>query len=408
MNIKINVIGLGFVGLTSALGFAKKKFDITGVEIDKKKLLDIKNNKLPFFEPHLKERLIIENNRKFLKFHNSVILEEKKINVVFICVGTPSKKDGSANLEIIKSILKESKKKHNKKKIIFVIKSTVPPGTYILLKKIIANVKNFHLSTNPEFLREGFAWKDFFNSGKIVIGCENISSQKVLKYIYRSFNDKKVYVNNSTAEFIKYLSNTLLANLISFSNDMTIFAEKFKNINVKQSFDSIKMDSRWNGNPAPMISYINPGIGYGGYCLPKDTKALYHVVKKIKKNHILKRIINVNNEILDHQVKKIIKIPTKKIFILGLSFKPGSDDIRESKSILLIKKLITNDKKTIYAADPVCSNNVKKIFKNKVKILKKPKIIKDTTYILATPWDDYIKFIKKNKKIKYLDLRYLI
>ena len=177
MNIKINVIGLGFVGLTSALGFAKKKFDVTGVEINKKKLLFLENNKLPFFEPHLKERLIIENNRKFLKFHDSVILEEKKINVVFICVGTPSKKDGSANLEIIKNILIDTKK-NIIKKIIFVIKSTVPPGTYNLLKKIIDNVKNFHLSTNPEFLREGFAWKDFFNSGKIVVGCENINFKK--------------------------------------------------------------------------------------------------------------------------------------------------------------------------------------------------------------------------------------
>ena len=166
---------------------------------------------------------------------------------------------------------------------------------------------------------------------------------------------------------------------------MTMFAEKFKYINIKKSFDAIKMDSRWNGNPAPMITYINPGIGYGGYCLPKDTKALYHVAKKIKKNHILKRIIDVNDEIIDHQFKKIIKVPTKKIFILGLSFKPGSDDIRESKSIDLIKKLIAYDKKSIYAADPVCSDNVKTIFKNKVKILKKPKVIKDTTYILATP-----------------------
>ncbi len=189
---------------------------------------------------------------------------------------------------------------------------------------------------------------------------------------------------------------------------MTMFAEKFKNIDIKKSFDSLKLDRRWSGYPANMTAYLNPGIGYGGYCLPKDTKALYQVIRKFQKNSIVKRIIDVNNEIIDHQVKKIINLKNKKIFILGLSFKPNSDDIRESRSILLIKKILKYNKKTVYASDPLCSETVKLIFKNKVKIYSKPKVLNNTTYVLATPCYEYMAFLKDVVKNKILVLRYTV
>ena len=406
MKIKIHVIGLGFVGLTTALAFAKKNFFVNGVEKDNLKLKSIKNGHVPFHEPVLKERLEIEKNRHFLEFRSNILLDKSKVNIVFICVGTPAKRNGDANLSFIEKIIVDLKKKYKDEKIVLVIKSTIPPGSCSILKKKLN--KNILLASNPEFLREGFAWKDFFNSGKVVLGYEDSYSKKILLEVYKDFKDEKILVNNSTAEFIKYLSNVFLANLISFSNEMAIFAEKFENINVKRSFDALKLDGRWSGYPANMTSYLNPGIGYGGYCLPKDTKALSHVMKKFKTDNIVKKIVEINDEIIDHQTQKILNLKDKKVFILGLSFKPNSDDIRESRSILLIKKILKYKKKSISASDPLCSKAVKLIFKSKVKIYSKPKLINNTTYILATPWNEYISFLKGIDKSKILDLRYIL
>ena len=429
MKITIHVVGLGFVGLTTALAFAKAKFNVFGIENDENKLRLIKRNIVPFHEPFLKERLIIEKNRSFLKFKKNIELDKTKRNIVIVCVGTPAKKNGEANLDQINKIIEDLNQKYERnkiladdgfgessltkekgtfkdEKIVLNIKSTVPPGSCFLLRKK-AN-KNISLASNPEFLREGFAWKDFSKSGRIILGHEDNFSKKILLKIYKKFKDEKILVNNTTAEFIKYLSNVFLANLISFSNDLAIFAENFKNINVKTSFDALKLDRRWNGYPADMTSYLRPGIGYGGYCLPKDTRALSHIMKKFKKDNIVQKIDKINSEITSHQAKKIMKLKTKKIFILGLSFGVNTDDIRESRSILLIKKLLKYKKKIIYASDPLCSGAASAIFKNKVKIYNKPMIQDDTTYILATPWKEYIVFLKGIHKDKILDLRYMV
>ena len=406
MKIKIHVIGLGFVGLTTALAFAQKKLQITGVETNTKKLALIKKGQVPFYEPMLKERLIIEKNRAFLDLNKSILLDKKKINLIFICVGTPAKKNGGADLSFINKVIINLNKNSKDEKIVLVIKSTIPPGSCAVLKKKIN--KNISLASNPEFLREGFAWVDFFNSGRIILGHEDDISKKTLLEVYKKSNDEKILVNNSTAEFMKYLSNIFLSNMISFSNEMAMFAEKFKNIDIKKSFHSLRLDKRWHGYPAAMIHYLNPGIGYGGYCLPKDTKALSHVVSKFKKNNMVKRIAEINDEIIEHQIKKIMKLKDKKIFILGLSFKPNSDDIRESRSILLIKKILSYNKKTIFASDPLCTEEARLIFKSKVKFLKKPKLLNNTTYILATPWAEYITFLKSISRSKVLDLRYVL
>tara|TARA_B100000787_G_scaffold100667_1_gene74337 strand:- start:236 stop:1456 length:1221 start_codon:yes stop_codon:yes gene_type:complete len=406
VKIKIHVVGLGFVGLTTALAFAQKKLHISGVETNTVKLRLIKEGQVPFYEPMLKERLIIEKSRSFLDFNKNILLDKKKINLIFVCVGTPAKKNGEANLIFINKIIKDLNKNFKNEKIVLVIKSTIPPGSCSILKQKLN--KNISLASNPEFLREGFAWIDFFNPGRIILGHEDDISKKTLLEVYKKFNDEKILVNNTTAEFMKYLSNIFLSNLISFSNEMAMFAEKFQNIDIKKSFHSLRLDNRWYGYPAGMTHYLNPGMGYGGYCLPKDTKALSYVIKKFKKNNIVKRIVDINDEIIDHQTKKIIKLKDKKIFILGLSFKPNSDDIRESRSILLIKKILKYNKKTIFASDPLCSKEAKLIFKDKIKIFKKPKLLNDTTYILATPWAEYITFLKSINRSKILDLRYIL
>ena len=316
------------------------------------------------------------------------------------------KKNGSANISEIENIVQLISKNSNECKVIFVIKSTVPPGTSEYLRKKY-NFKNLSFVSNPEFLREGYAWRDFFNSGKIVIGHIKNFEKKVMKKIYKNFSDPIIFTSNNTAEFIKYLSNTLLANLISFSNEMTMFAEKFGNINIKDSFTAVKLDKRWNGYPCNMASYLHPGIGYGGYCLPKDVKALSHLMQKFKKNNLLKEINTINNKVFYYQLNKILKNKNKKIFILGLSFKPGSDDIRNSISIKLLKHLELNKEKKIFACDYLCYQKVRKIFSKKISILKDPKIMKNATYVICTAHKKYINFLKKINKKQILDLRYL-
>lgn len=407
--IEINVVGLGFVGLTTAIGLSYKNLKIKAIESDLNKLNEIRNLNIPFYEPMLDKKLKYVLRNKNIFFTDKIQLNKKKTNVFFICIGTPSNKNGSANLNQIAMFLKKIKKIIKNEKILFVIKSTVPPYSIEKnFKHIFSKFKNVNFCSNPEFLREGSAWTDFFNSGKIVIGFEKNESKLIMSKIYKNFKDKKIFVNNVTAEFIKYLSNSMLANMISFSNDMAMLAEKIKNIDIKEAFNSIKLDSRWNGFPSAMSNYYHPGLGYGGYCLPKDIKSLKYLSKKYSKFTILDQIDKINNNIFLHQYKKILKIKKKQnLFILGLSFKPGSDDLRSSKSIQLIKKLIKK-KRNITAFDPLCYKSANHILGNKIKILKKPFVAKNTTYILSTAWPSYIKFLSKIDKQKIIDLRYVI
>ena len=406
---EVNIIGLGFVGLTTAVGLSFKNIKINAVETNISKLNKISSGKLPFYEPILDKKLKLVLKEKKIFFSNKIKLKKNKLNIFFICIGTPSNKNGSANLDQILYFFRKLKKKIKNEKILFVIKSTVPPySTERIFKRIFVKHKNIDFCSNPEFLREGSAWKDFFNSGKIVIGCENVSTKKTMIKIYKNFKDKKIFVNTVTAEYIKYLSNSMLANMISFSNDMTILAEKIKNINIKESFNALKIDNRWNGSPSPMRNYYHPGLGYGGYCLPKDVKSFKHFSKKYLKKTQLDEIDRINNKIFEYQLKKVSKLSSKlNLFILGLSFKPGSDDLRSSKSIQLIQKLLKKGKK-ITAFDPISYESSKIILDKKVKVFKKPFVAKNTIYILATAWPEYIKFLSKINKKKIIDLRYVI
>jgi len=406
MKLNIQIFGLGFVGLTTALAFSKKGLKIHGIEKNKLKLEFLKKSKIFFHEPYLEKQLKYEKKKNNFTYSNKFFLEKKKINVFFICVGTPEKRNGSANISEMENIIKDTSEENKECKIIFVIKSTVPPGTVQFLRKKY-NSKNLGFVSNPEFLREGYAWKDFFNSGKIVVGYQEKFEKKIIEKIYKKFSDPIIFTSNNTAEFIKYLSNTFLASMISFSNEMTMFAEKFGNINIKDSFKAIKLDKRWNGHPCNMASYLHPGIGYGGYCLPKDVKALSYLMQKYKKNNFLKEVNIINNKIFYYQLNKILKDKNKNIFILGLSFKPGSDDIRNSISVKILKYLQLNKEKKIFACDYLSYKKVRKILSRKITFFKEPKIMNNATYVLCTAHKKYIDFLKKINKKQILDLRYL-
>lgn len=407
----INVIGLGFVGLTTALGFAHKGLSVTGIDKNKNKIKSLKINKIDFFEPKLETILKNCIKKKKINFDTELNINNKILNKVFICVGTPEKINGDVNLSEIENIIKNICSKYKNQKIIIIIKSTVPPGTISeKLNKIITKNNNIELCSNPEFLREGYAWDDFINSDKIVIGSDKKKTQTEIRNIYKKFKGKKIITNTNTSEFIKYLSNSLLANLISFSNEMMMLGEKLKNIDILKSFYAVKLDKRWFGSPAKISDYFHPGIGFGGYCLPKDLAAINFLSKKKNiKSNLLHEVQRINKIVFNYQIEKIVSKIKKnsKIVILGLTFKPGSSDLRGSKSFLLVNELKKRGYKNLKIFDPSIIDSKEKSLK-KITILKKLKYKSSTVYILLTAWPKITKFLNLNKPKKLIDLRYVV
>lgn len=415
----ITVIGLGLVGLTTALGFCEKGNKVYGYDIDSKKIELLRNKEIPFFESDL-QKILKKNLDKNFYIVSSLEQAIKSSKVIVLCVGTPSNNIGKTDLKYIKlaiDIIVENINKNDKK--VVVIKSTVPPSTtrkeiipYIQNKGFVVG-KDIYVANNPEFLREGYAWNDFINSDRIVIGADDKYSRTILKKIYTKFNVPIHFVTLNTGEFIKYLSNTFLSMLISYSNEMSMIADKIGNIDIKTAFKIFQEDRRWYGNPANMNTYSYPGCGFGGYCLPKDTKALIQKSKEYKYDpKILNDVVKVNNEIKQYWVEKIKKNVLKKssITILGLSFKPESSDVRQSSSFELIKLLLKAGYTNIVAYDPVSNELFDKMYKLPIKYATtlEQAVKMSNTIVIATGWKQFIdkKHLYKNKKI--FDLRYIL
>lgn len=357
----ITIIGLGFVGLTTGLGLAKKGFKTFGIDIDQERIQSLQRLEIPFHEPHLKEVLEETLDQKF--FLNPPFEEAiRNSKAIFICVGSPSAEDGSADLSYIFQAIDNIKEVRSHHKKVIVIKSTVPPST--LEDKIAPYVKagtgddrnNIVLASNPEFLREGHCWEDFIEPDRIVVGAEEEAARSILSDIYRPFDAPLHFVSFNTSEFIKYLSNTLLSTMISYSNEMSMIAHQIGHINIAQAFRILHEDKRWTGSPANMATYVYPGCGYGGYCLPKDTLAIYSLSKqKGYEPRILKANLDVNLQIQTF-VADVISQKLKKdasLGILGLSFKPGSDDIRITPTKRIIAEIIDRGFSNIHAYDPI-------------------------------------------------------
>lgn len=414
----ILVIGLGFVGLTTAVGLASKGFTVQGYDINHITIKSLKEGKVQIHEPGLEK--LLHKNLERLSFLKNLEVIDSNIDLIFICVGTPYNLDGSADLSQVYSAIDSIERIPNDYLIDveIVIKSTVPPGSSkAVLDYIISSdtkLGNFKLFNNPEFLREGFALSDFLAPDRIVIGTANNINPEQTKIVslYRVFNSEIIFTNYNTSEFIKYLSNTLLSTLISFSNELSIIADFIGDISVKTSFEVLHKDFRLKDSP--IKSYIYPGFGYGGYCLPKDTMALNTLSSSYGyKSKILLSNIMVNEEITNHVVEKITRFVSKtsKIGILGLSFKEGSDDVRETKSYSLIKRLIDAEFKNIVCHDPISIKNFQSYYTrldvsyehNLDVIIREVDVL-----IVSTPWEIYKDIINsksyKNKLI--FDLKY--
>lgn len=415
----ISVLGLGFVGLTTALGFSEKGFKVYGFDVNQEKLDSIQNKKIPFYEESLQE--ILEKNLDknfFLK--NSLADCVKESEIIFLCVGTPSDETGKADLtyllNAIDDILKNTEK--GSKKLI-ITKSTIPPSTTkrhvipFIESKGFKVGEDVFVANNPEFLREGHAWSDFIEPDRVVVGTEDEYSRNLLKDIYAPFGTPIHFVTLNTGEFIKYLSNTLLSTLISYANEMSMISASVGEIDTKTAFNILHEDKRWSGNPCAMSSYAFPGCGFGGYCLPKDTQAMAYKAGEFGYDaKILKNVLNVNNEIKPFWIEKITDDLPKdtNIGVLGLSFKPNSDDIRQTPSKIILDMLLEKGYKNIYAYDPIANDLFNKVYglpinyKNSVKdVAQKCDVI-----VIATAWKEFAEQQSELEGKKVYDLRYVL
>lgn len=346
-NNKISVIGTGYVGLVGGVCMADFGNNVINVDIDEEKIRMLKNGEIPIYEPGLEvqfERNVDEGRIEFTTDLKSAIEESE---VIFISVGTPSDENGKANLCYVKDVAHSIGKYMNDYKVV-VDKSTVPVGTGRKVESIIQDELdkrgknyNFDVVSNPEFLREGKAVYDFTHPDRVVIGTESEKAQKILKEVYRPLylnNTPFVFTNLETAEMIKYASNAFLATKISFINEMANLCEEV-NANVQAVARAMGMDGRIGDK------FLHAGPGYGGSCFPKDTRAITNIAEETGVElKVIKAGIEANEKQKQRMVDKIVSrlnsLKDKTIGVLGLTFKPETDDMREAPSLTIIPQLI--------------------------------------------------------------------
>lgn len=381
--MKISIIGSGYVGLVTGVGLASKGHKIFCVDIDKEKIEKINKGESPIYEKGLDDLLKKAIKKNLFKATEN--LEEAILGseVTFIAVPTPSKDNSEIDLSFIKEAAKSIGKvlalKNNYH--VVVVKSTVVPETSLkvvlpLIEKYSGKkIGEFGLCMNPEFLREGSAVQDFTKPDRIVIGQIDEKSGDVVEKIYKNFKTDILRTSLNNAEIIKYTSNALLSTLISFSNEIANICERVPGADAYKVFESIYLDRRWNPlingkriNPN-ILTYLKPGCGFGGSCFPKDVKALNAFSLNKKHNaKILSAVLKINKKqpirMVQIAEKRLGNLKDKKIAVLGLSFKPDTDDTRESPAISVIDELSKRGA-LINVYDPVVNNeNVKPPLKN--------------------------------------------
>ena len=413
--MKIAVIGLGFVGLTLSSVLASRGITTIGIDSDRKKCSKIAKGIPTFFEPNLEKTL-----KKALK--KKLIITNKLYSInncdfIFITVGTPEKKNGEIDLAFIKEVVRSVGKliSKNKKKPIILIKSTVIPGT---MKNVVLPIlernskkkagKDFGLISNPEFLQESRAIHDTIKPHVVVLGGYRTKFMKKTEKFFSQFNPNVpiIITNHQTVEMIKYAHNTFLATKISFINQIANICQGIPDTNIDDVANAMGLDPRI-GN-----LFLNAGPGYGGSCLPKDIKAIINLSSKLGVNPtLLTAVEKINKQQISHIVtlvkQNIGKINGKKLTILGVAFKPGTDDIRNSVSIDLVKRLLKLGAK-ITIHDPKALENARKIFHDNTKYVKSvPSALKDCQCaIIMTQWKDYERI--NNKIIKQMAKKFII
>ncbi|WP_299093785.1 UDP-glucose/GDP-mannose dehydrogenase family protein [uncultured Metabacillus sp.] len=364
--MKVTVAGTGYVGLVTGVCLAEIGHEVICIDINEEKIRLLKQRKSPIYEPGLEELLEKNAKRRSLYFTTSPKEAYAEREVIIIAVGTPENRDGSANLSYVEAVAKDIAE-HMTDHVIVTIKSTVPVGTNHRVKELLNQYKAPYLQvevvSNPEFLREGSAIQDTFKGDRIVIGSACQHAGDVIETMYKPLNIPIVRTDIKSSEMIKYASNAFLATKISFINEIANICEKL-GANIEDVARGIGLDSRIGDK------FLQAGIGYGGSCFPKDTKALVQLAGNVKHDfELLESVIKVNN----HQPLLLLQKATdiagdlyrKKVALLGLSFKPNTDDVRESASLVLAKKLLENGS-IVSVYDPIATDNAKKMLGDRV------------------------------------------
>jgi UDPglucose 6-dehydrogenase len=420
---RLSFVGLGPVGLCTAACFAAKGYKVIASETNKTKADQIRRRKPPFYEPGLESLLKKTMQSKSLKIVTNNEEAVSQSDITFITVGTPSKPDGSIDLQFVLSASREIGEALKKKRgpHLVAVKSTVTPGT--TQNSVCPTIeepsgkkfgRNLLLCVNPEFLREGNAIRGTLNPDYLVIGGYNKKSVDTLENLYREFYKENlptiIKTNLPTAELIKYANNAFLATKISFMNTIANMCEKIPGTDVKTIAEAIGKDHRIGQH------FLNAGLGWGGSCFPKDLKALITFARELGyEPALIQAVYKANDDQVEFTVQKVKNelktIKGKRIAILGLAFKPNTDDIREARSIRLINRLLKQGAK-IVAYDPMATSNARKVLKK--RIVYAPSAIgclkNADLAVLVTEWEEFRKiktddFVQNMKKPILIDGR---
>jgi UDPglucose 6-dehydrogenase len=389
--MKISVIGTGYVGLVHGTVLSVFGNEVTCIDIDENKINRLNNLDIPIYEDGLEHFVKESVNKGDLKFstnYNSI----KDSDIVFIAVGTPSNNDGSANLNYVFNAVDDICNNLGEKDTIIVTKSTVPVGTTYKIKEIVNSKKlscKVGFASNPEFLKEGCALEDSFMPERIVIGYEEDWVKDKLDLLYKKISCIKLFTNIQSSEMIKYASNSMLATRIAFMNEIANLCQAV-GANIDDVKAGVGSDSRI-GN-----KFLNPGCGYGGSCFPKDVKELIVTGDKNGVDMSIIKTVDASNDRQKELPVKYLKemvsdLYLLKVCVLGASFKPGTDDIREASSITIVRKLLEYGCH-VHIYDPIAIKNIKKIFGDVVYCFSDPYIAINEcdAAIVVTEWDEIV------------------
>jgi len=401
--MKIAVIGTGYVGLVTAAGLAEFGHRVVGTDKDLDKISKVSRGIVPIYEPALDELIASNLKKGNIVFSADLDKTIAEADVIFVCVGTPQHDDGSADMSQIEEVSRQIAKNLNRYKLV-VEKSTVPVKTSFWIKRTIGLHKKtdqeFDVASNPEFLREGSAVSDFLNPDRIIVGVETDRARDILCGIYAKFRDRLLVTNIDTAELIKHASNSFLAMKISYVNLISNICEK-TDANVEQVAEGMGLDPRIGGR------FLKAGIGYGGSCFPKDIKALTRIGEELGVDmSLLKEADRINAERIRIFIDKIKQalwiLKDKQIAVLGLAFKPETDDIREAPSIGVLRGLLQEGAR-LRLYDPKAAENMKQLFPeepDRLRYCASPydAAEKANAMVILTEWDEFAKLDLKRIK----------
>lgn len=398
MTMKIAIVGTGYVGLVSGTCFAEMGIDVTCVDVDANKIEGLLQGKIPIYEPGLDE-LVLRNTREG-RLHFTTDLSQciDDVEIVFSAVGTPPDEDGSADLQYVLSVARTFGR-HIKKYTILVTKSTVPVGTARKVKKVIEEELKkrgentpFDVASNPEFLKEGAAIKDFMSPDRVVVGVESEQAREKMSRLYRPFllnNFRVIFTDIPSAEMIKYAANSMLATRISFMNDIANLCE-LVGADVNMVRKGIGSDSRIGSK------FLYPGCGYGGSCFPKDVKALIRTAEKagytMKVLHAVEEVNEAQKQVLYRKLEKYYNgdLAGKTVALWGLSFKPETDDMREATSLVTIR-LLQDSGCRVKVYDPVSMKECRRRIGNSVEYAADmyEAVLEADALLLHTEWKQF-------------------